>query len=932
MTADLVLEDVDMDTSTGDSEVRPPPAHVAARIYKKTSADRRKSSAASSRRSSISSRHSHQSVLSAHGGPQSNHVAQHLRRASIIESRKARLADRAAHAEQVRLRAALAKAAPRGTIREERALAAQAAREKMLAEITARCEEEVRRAKKIAEENKEKKAAELAKQREEMEEKMAVAAKRRLQYQQAGRRPRTSSLPRVEETRIAKQDLKQMSKAAAAKTIQRQWRSFHASQVVKAFTALPLSIDKISEVTFEEVGTLLAAENVLRATSRILKMVGILEGDVNDLSERGSVRVFLSSFLVLGHPSQALSYGGADEQEQELLAKAKNMLETFDQAIASSNVSVQTRARGKFPNLFHTFSSTFHAWKTQDSARFIDIMVNQFVELDLILQTTKDDTLGGVAGDYQAAIRTNQVQLLARLKRFAGPTEALDLVRTAVRKARKQHAKEKRVPKVDDVPRSISSRESSKVDQHHLTTEIATQSQHGTVEEQASSFLHQLRSFMTPIPSNREVSHEIQVNGFFEVQQQPWTESRKAFTNSLRTAMGQAVERGDDLAASGWVRSMATLIRERLMNLVSQRHPLYERIDALLDIQLIDQSCRAGLFSYDSFFDTIANILPQICSPGRDQAVKAFSDDQKGDKIDRLFNLIDIIDLMSLDHINYAFRMAAPTVFEHGAEHERSNFEQDLSSGAQTLNITKDAWRKARASLLEESRSRDSSTSPIPGPAIYNRLLVELIFSPNVLSTNSLPETLHLDLDRLRSLRTTTHKIAATASILLTTKIRLRRNRETRWSTDADRIMSLDFTSESTTAERILRIIESSHIMPASTRDAVLNFIQRILPPAAATTSFSEPLTQHLHLTLSKHIFSRLLTSSQNPSSAASSTERIRVTTAAAEALARAGMPEFTSEITKMVEMLERVRRVDMAGHGMWYEQIAKDVEEVNNE
>ena len=47
--------------------------------------------------------------------------------------------------------------------------------------------------------------------------------------------------------------------------------------------------------------------------------------------------------------------------------------------------------------------------------------------------------------------------------------------------------------------------------------------------------------------------------------------------------------------------------------------------------------------------------------------------------------------------------------------------------------------------------------------------------------------------------------------------------------------------------------------------------------------------------------------------------------------MARAGMPEFASEVTKIVEMLERVRRVDMAGHGMWYEQIAKEVEEVQN-
>src|SRR5277367_623684 len=161
-----IREDQSLDVTNytdDDNRIFTPPPRIAARFYKPTN-NRRKSSAASSRRNSISSAHSHQSLASNrsyHGGPQSNHVAQHLRRASIIESRKARLADRAAHAEKVRLRAALAKAAPRSTNNsEERALAAQQAREKNLAEIVASCAEEVKRAKGIAESMKEKREAE----------------------------------------------------------------------------------------------------------------------------------------------------------------------------------------------------------------------------------------------------------------------------------------------------------------------------------------------------------------------------------------------------------------------------------------------------------------------------------------------------------------------------------------------------------------------------------------------------------------------------------------------------------------------------------------------------------------------------------------------------------------------------------------------------
>ncbi|KAK8026074.1 T-complex protein 11-domain-containing protein [Apiospora arundinis] len=127
-----------------DRQYTPPP-RIAARFYRPTQ-NRRKDSAASSRRNSISSAHSR----SSHGftrrdGPQSKYVAQQLRRASILEDRKARLADRAAHAEKVRLRAAMAKAGQQKISNsEERALAAAQARESKLADIVTACAEEVK--------------------------------------------------------------------------------------------------------------------------------------------------------------------------------------------------------------------------------------------------------------------------------------------------------------------------------------------------------------------------------------------------------------------------------------------------------------------------------------------------------------------------------------------------------------------------------------------------------------------------------------------------------------------------------------------------------------------------------------------------------------------------------------------------------------------
>ena len=994
-----MAHDIEMDSFPDEDESRcyTLPPHIAERFYRKTSA-RRRSSAHSSRRSSMSSRHS---AISSHGGPQSNHIAQHLRRASIIESRKARLADRAAHAEQVRLRAAIAKATPRAVYREERALAAQAAREKLLAEITARCEEEVRRAKKIAEETKEKKAAEHARLKEEMAEKLAEATRRRSIYQRTMRRPRAPSLPSVEEKKVDSVALRHLSEENAVRIIQRAWRSQTRNRALSQFLSLDLSIAQVKDMPFERVGQLLAEERVLRATLNVLKALGLTAAtevchSMTD-ADQGTTRIFLGVYLILGHPLQALSHGGKEPQEQDLIAKAENLLHSFEnllQNFQNSKPPARTSRAGQpaamesdfdcrpYPSevdelsvLFDKYTSAFHAWKARDSSALVDIMVNQFVELDSILQTVKDDRAGGVADDYFQAIRHNQIQLLARLKKFAGSQSALSLVRSAIRKARKQRVRKISSPSERDIPRSSTSDAPlGTLNRSNLPTNPTTEmikSSGGQVAQSppasssnrlgASSFVSRLGQTMTVLPTNREISHEIQINGTYEVQQQPWTESRKHVMDGLRSSMRQSMSQGGKEAEASWTHAMAILVRDKLLNLISRKHPLHDRIDGFLDPKLIDQECRAGMFSYDSFFETIAGLIAQICSPGRDEAVRAFTTDTVSDPTDRLFALINLIDLMTLDHVNFAFRAAASAVVEHGHEHEQSAFEKDLIEGVHTLASTREWWANARSNVANSPTPSSSQ-----GTTIYARGLVDLVLSNSSLNYASLPETLRLDWLRLASFRARAFKVVAIASILLTTKIRLRRNREAQWTKDAERLITLDFADVE--PARIVSIIESSHMMPEAAKEGLFNFVGRVLPPAAAaatksvdaelarmsaitkgeaydpssayvnsaanehistrTSDISAPITQRedadvfteqvatfVLKSLREHVFNRL--------SAASTAEKVRATTSAAEVLARAGMPEFVVEVGNLTDVLERVRNVDLRAHEKWYGEIA---------
>ncbi|EXJ61229.1 uncharacterized protein A1O5_12021 [Cladophialophora psammophila CBS 110553] len=931
-------EDVEMNLSTDEplSYTEPPP-HIAARFHRKSSV-RRKSSAHSSRRSSLSSIHSHSSALSSHGGPRSTHIAQHLRRASIIESRKARLADRAAHAEQVRLRAAAAKAAQRATYSEEKALAAQAAREKLLAEIAARCEEEVKRAKKIAEETKEKKAAELARLKEEMAEKYAEADRRRSIYQQGTRRSRTASLAAVEEKKVAPGVLRRSSHVYAAKIIQRSWRRYHTRKILSNFSALGLDLQRAKTLSFEELTQFISDQRTTAATMSVLRHLGVLD---NDQEDSGVARVFLSAYLVLTHPTQAFSHGGKQPQEQELMAKSRSLVETFESCIQTLKTPSQPRLSQSgseaFSFAFNDFTSTFHAWKSQDLGVLVDIMVSSFVNLDLILQATKNDHHGHVADDYLDAVRQEQIKLLARLKRLAGPDEALSRVRTAVRKARKQRAAEKRQNATEQVPRaSTPATEEANVAEGALITPPATPgASRPDQTARVTAFRDSLSQMMTVLPSNREIAHEILVNGSFEVQQRPWTDARKGLMDSLRNSMRASIQGGDREVTARWIYSTAVLIREKLMNLISPRHPLYGRMDGFLDPALISQQCRNGMFSYDNFFTTISGLIAQICSPGRDEIVSTFGANTTSDTVDRLFELINIIDLMTLDHINFQFRLASQAVLERGHEYEIASFERDLGQGVHTLTGTKQWWASAKSSTASQN---------VSAYMIYARGLTDLVLRNSHLSYYDIPETLRLDYVRLHELRARVFHIVAISSILLTTKIRLRRNRESLWTKDAERLMSLDLLKVD--ASRIVSLIESSHMMPEPTKEGLSNFVGRVLPPAAAaarnldaaeqarqdaihnqtmyepagTTSadvFSEQIASFLLKTLREHVFARL--------SAASTAERVRTTTSAGEVLARAGMPEFLEEVNRLVDSLDRIRSVDWKGHEKWYGQIATE-------
>lgn len=964
--ADIPKEnDLDLiNEESNDNRIHTPPPRIAARFYR-PSMNRRKSSAASSRRNSVSSAHSHQSHASSrHGAPQigaqSNYIAQHLRRASIIEDRKARLADRAAHAEKVRLRAALAKAAPRSTTNsEERALAAQQAREKNLAEIVAACAEEVKRAKGIAESMKEKREAEGKKLRRDMEERLAEAERRREEILNRGNKQRGRSLSHMRKsTSPIPEAPEPISEATAAIRIQQKWKTHQKWKAVKQFESLGLTIEGVRETSFEKVADLLAQEKVLVGTAQILRICGLKEGETGSVNEMTAVRTFLSAFLILGHPTQVLSSKGDEEQQQvgllplpmrrndlanpqlqDLVAKARDLLISFENVFsrlnAANSYTPPPAQLSALSEVYATFYNAFIAWKARDSNTLIDMMVLQFVELDSIWQSVKDSTEEAVTDSYRDGIRENQLKLMVRIKRLAGNEKGKKLITNAIREARKQRAAKK--PTGDSRPRAAESAEPEQAASSNITTSVksvTSQLQTLTPPSSPTPFKHrssnadELRFARPILPSNRVLTHEVAVNREYRIEEDA-LEGRNVYMQAIFDQMRQEIVSGN---SDIWVLAMAENIRSRLQQLLKEGNSMHTLIGEALDNDVVARELRGGSFSYEKFFSFMASLLPRLCAPFRDEEIKDIVENkmQTGDIVDRLQALMHGIDLMQLDYANFMLQQAGPALIKNAAEYERSSFAQALGESPGSLPATERAWGEARSKVMAEAARRDpehvnlARARPTPDK-IYAQMLMDVFTSLD--TSLPIPETLQLDLKRIIRIRSDVLRIVTAGAILLQCKNLLKRDVRSQWRTEAARVFSVleNAKSPEQASQGIYAALESSRSMPAATKNHIRELVSRIVSSSASistgSTELRDPVMRLLMTRLRGHILSRLAANTEK--------EKVKSASTATESLATLGLPEFVHRVGAIVEEVGKVGVVDRESHGVWYEDVAKKAEEV---
>ena len=811
------------------------------------------------------------------------------------------------------------KAAPRTTTNsEERSIAAQQARERYLAQVKANCAEEVKRSKRVAEEQREKRAAEHLKLKGNVEERHAEAEKRKALLQQSQRRARTTSLPSVEEKKVVPYVWKPKNHDQAARIIQRAWQNWQRRLTIQDFLRLGLTVEAVQKTTFEDVGVLLNQENVLSCTTKMLKLCGLKDMGDDDAAEKAAVRTFLSTFLILGHPAQVLSKEG--EQEQDLVDKAKGLLLYFDRIIDSSSDPSQLALSAQLAELseaYASFQAAFAAWKAHDSSYLVSNMIAQFVELDAIWQTVKDDKDGAVAADYKEGIQQNQTLVLVRLKRLAGPENAMKMIKQAIRASRKTRSK--KYPAPDNKPRAapVDQTDSSSI---RVMPAVSTPSLAEPPFRVAKGDARQNIGVPTLLPDNRHILHELAINKEFKVDLQPRIDVRDSLIDTVSRSMQSGLDAAE---GENWVPAVAKVIYEKLLRLLTPGNSLHVLISETLDPTMIANQVKNGAFSYDKFFSFMNSILPKLCAPVRDQDVKDLAENPSHDPIRQLARLYYVIDLLLFDHMNFMLQRFGPTLIDGSVDYEKKCFLTRLENQFPVKTLR--WWRAAMAKTREEPTRRAVEKNPSPAARItvdriYMHGLVDLAIRTNDLQDAEIPETLELDTDRLARIRSDILRLITVSSILLTAKNLLRRDVRSLWKLENQRMWDLPLSSS---PAAFVSIVESRYALPPSSKQQLMGTITRLLTDARAG-QVNHPVMKVLLKKIHAHVLARL--------AASSAEERIRTSTTASEVLGWSGMPESVARIGDLVQELGRVADVDREAHGKWYDEVADRVSEESSE
>lgn len=490
----------------------------------------------------------------------------------------------------------------------------------------------------------------------------------------------------------------------------------------------------------------------------------LISGTVN-------VKIYMAAYMIAARPTHVFESAG--ELEMRVLNASRSMLGPLHKAATALSQGrtwkhVRTHVAPRLPSLLCTYLRTFKDWKLVDEKKLANRLTTALWHLEEAERGLKGEEADA---KIRPELQAQQKRLREKLAQIAGD------------KAVQAHDEETK----------------------RRLAHPATVSRDADVPQPPPAPAGHVGGM-----TNEQLAHELLLDKDFRLDEKAGMSDDKLVHTKIRETFERAFWESlvEDLASSpptyARVLSVLTEIRTGIEGL-SQGQPEERRIGEVIDVDAITTQLRQQAFDYlgvEALVDEVVKVLlsmhDRMRSPERNKETAdkwaevrasmqgAASQDQTARAraaCAALELVLDRVHAIRVDTANDKLRAIAPVIREHGVEYEKSHFVKKLDRGAITLDGTKRWIAHTLAELVDNKDERVKVQDLALGRpedfeavlyAAYVNLVADYPHWGGVHrgqgDEEAVPETMALDLLRIKALNAHFHTEVLSSVLLVTTE------------------------------------------------------------------------------------------------------------------------------------------------------------------
>ncbi|XP_028397016.1 T-complex protein 11-like protein 1 [Dendronephthya gigantea] len=211
------------------------------------------------------------------------------------------------------------------------------------------------------------------------------------------------------------------------------------------------------------------------------------------------------------------------------------------------------------------------------------------------------------------------------------------------------------------------------------------------------------------IVQNMAIAHEMALNSDFKLNEAASDSFEGQVKKIVHQAFWDILQESISQDPPNYEHAIKLLaeVKETLLSLTFEHnHSLRERINSVLDIDLIKQQSVHGNVDIPGYANFIIQTMSRICVPARDEDIRKLSTVEDG--LVALFReIFRVLDLMKLDMANYRLSVLRPQIVQQSVEYERQKFKEYLKANPNGLLSTEQWIKKGHDVARRELNASD---------------------------------------------------------------------------------------------------------------------------------------------------------------------------------------------------------------------------------